>query len=412
MPNLPKVFISYSHDSSAHKKWVADIDELLRKNGIETIFDQNDLRLGMDVAAFMENGLREADRVVVICTPRYVIKANSIEGGVGYERMIITGQMMRDLGTIKFIPVIAPSNPSKLVPDHLSTRLFLDLSSSELFDEQCDYLVKELHNKTRATKPSVAVSSSQKDDIQFDISKKTESEAINFFSSHPKKNQITESIRNCMLSKIYPKEMTINGSLFHNPVYDYADVGLIKMLLKKPCRFMPLDIYLIKATDTAGQPLLLQYYSGNAASGWQCWLFPHGYRPEEPDEKNRLKHNARDFEVHCRLRRSSVAIKIPADRPFVVSIKPDFGYQDQLVMYVYNLFFLSLSFVPRKITEEEFVIEHGAGVKYKFRWMSLEEMSVDLKTRERNADIHRSIHQLFRKSLIDVPPTFTKKIHR
>ena len=410
MAQPPKVFISYSHDNAAHKCWVADFATVLRKDGIETILDQWDLRLGEDVALFMEKGIREAERVVVVCTPRYVDKANSAQGGVGYERMIITGQMMRDLGTAKFIPVIAPSNPDKLVPDHLSTRLFLDLSSQESFVEQYDHLVKELHN-IRVPKPAV-VSPSWETETPEALLESAQSDALNFFAGHPHENQIVKSIRACLHSSNYPKEMAINDRLFHNPVYDYADAEFIKSLGKMPCRFMPLDIYLAKATDSVGQPLLLQYFSGNAASGWHCWLFPHGFRPEEPDENSRLKHNARDFEVHCRLRRSSVTIDIPPKRHFGISIKPDFGYQDQLVMYVYTFCFLSLSFVPKKLTQGAFMIDHHAGVRYAFRWMSLEEMSAETETRERNADVHRCIHQLFRKSLIDVQSTFTKKIHR
>ncbi|PIE41369.1 MAG: hypothetical protein CSA49_03715 [Gammaproteobacteria bacterium] len=412
MAKSPKIFISYSHDNPKHKKWVANFAKSLCEDGIETILDQSHLRLGEDVAAFMENGLHEADRVVVICTPQYVEKANSIQGGVGYEKMIITGQMMHNLGTIKFIPVIAPSNPDKLVPNLLSNRLFLDLSSPSTFSEQYEYLVKELHSKPAGLKPAVSYEPNSENEILQSFSEKAVSDASFFFKTNPLEHEIMESIHACLRSQAYPKEMAINDSLFHNPVYDYMESDFLRALLKKSCRFMPLDIYLIKAIDTAGQPVLLQYFSGNAASGWQCWLFPHGYRPEESEEKIRLKHNARDFEAHCRLRRSSVTIDIPENRPFAVSIKPDFGYQDQLVIYVYNFYFLSFSFVPKKIIQGDFVINHNAGVQCFYRWMSLEEMSVEANTRERNADIHRCIHQLFRKSLIDVQPTFTKKIQR
>ena len=106
MAEHPKVFISYSHDSPEHKQWVSELGAKLRHNGVDTILDQWDLGLGDDRTLFMERGVKESDRVLVICTDSYVSKANAGIGGVGYERMIVTAQLVQDLGTNKFIPII------------------------------------------------------------------------------------------------------------------------------------------------------------------------------------------------------------------------------------------------------------------------------------------------------------------
>ena len=45
----------------------------------------------------MVSGLSDADRVLAICTNLYVEKANNGVGGVGYEKMILTAQVMRDI---------------------------------------------------------------------------------------------------------------------------------------------------------------------------------------------------------------------------------------------------------------------------------------------------------------------------
>ena len=50
----PRVFISYSHDSQAHKDWVRHLAEKLQRNGVDTILDQWDLRLGGDLAFFAD----------------------------------------------------------------------------------------------------------------------------------------------------------------------------------------------------------------------------------------------------------------------------------------------------------------------------------------------------------------------
>lgn len=93
--STPKAFISYSHDTQEHKKWVLDLATRLRNNGVDAILDQWDLKPGDDLPRFMEQGLISADRVLMICTDKYVEKANSGAGGVGYEKMIVTADLLR-----------------------------------------------------------------------------------------------------------------------------------------------------------------------------------------------------------------------------------------------------------------------------------------------------------------------------
>ncbi|WP_235896016.1 toll/interleukin-1 receptor domain-containing protein [Yersinia alsatica] len=99
--HTPKVFFSYSHDSQQHKDWVLALATRLEGNGIAVTLDQWDLKIGNDLPLFMESGLGDADRVVLICTDEYVRKANAMQRGVGYEKMIITAQIMNDLGGIR-----------------------------------------------------------------------------------------------------------------------------------------------------------------------------------------------------------------------------------------------------------------------------------------------------------------------
>ena len=103
-----------------HKRWVSELAvQELRHNGIDAILDQWDLGPGDDITLFMESGLRDSDRVLVICTDTYVSKANAGEGGVGYERMIVTAQLIQNLGTNKFIPVIRQASSEEKTPTFL-----------------------------------------------------------------------------------------------------------------------------------------------------------------------------------------------------------------------------------------------------------------------------------------------------
>src|SRR5688572_20345593 len=91
----PLVFISYSHDSPEHKRWVAMLAEQLMNNGVDVRLDQWDVGFGDDLPRFMEKSVREADRVLMICTDIYVRKSDDRQGGVGYEAMIVTGELVQ-----------------------------------------------------------------------------------------------------------------------------------------------------------------------------------------------------------------------------------------------------------------------------------------------------------------------------
>jgi hypothetical protein len=142
----PIVFISYSHDSPEHKRWVLDFAEDLRRNGIDPIIDAWDLRPGDDVPKFMERGVRDSDRVLMICTENYVAKVDDGVGGVGYEAMIVTSELVRDLGTGKFIPIIRQNTAHPAVPTSVATRKYIDLSEGADRAFEMQTLLRDLHS--------------------------------------------------------------------------------------------------------------------------------------------------------------------------------------------------------------------------------------------------------------------------
>ena len=149
----PKVFASYSHDSPKHKEWVLRLCTQLRKNGVDVILDQWDLGLGGDLTSFMESGVRDADEVIVICTPDYVEKANTRQKGVGYEGSMITAELYQNLETTKFIPIIRQSSGNKKTPDFLGTRVYIDFTDDSQFDVKFNELLRTIHQAPRVRKP-------------------------------------------------------------------------------------------------------------------------------------------------------------------------------------------------------------------------------------------------------------------
>jgi hypothetical protein len=150
----PKIFISYSHDSLEHKKWVLNLATRLMHAGVDTILDQWDLKLGADLPTFMERGISESSRVLLVCTDRYVEKANSGSGGVGYEKMIVTSEIFQHTDSKKFIPVLR-QNGSVNLPTFLKSKLFIDFSKDENFETAIDELLREILGAPLFEKPKL-----------------------------------------------------------------------------------------------------------------------------------------------------------------------------------------------------------------------------------------------------------------
>ena len=151
----PMVFISYSHDSPEHKEWVLQLAIALRAHGIDVTLDQWDLVAGQDMAAFMATGIRTADRVVLICSEKYVTKAEGGTGGVGYERLIVTGEVIGAIDTIKFIPVIRNNPGTRKVPDFLGPRKYVDFTEDGQYAEKLEELAREIQGAPATVKPKL-----------------------------------------------------------------------------------------------------------------------------------------------------------------------------------------------------------------------------------------------------------------
>ncbi|MCB1905715.1 MAG: TIR domain-containing protein, partial [Gammaproteobacteria bacterium] len=72
MSTSPQLFLSYSHDSDAHRERVLGLSERLRQDGIATILDRYvNGTPPQGWPRWMLDRLDESDRVLLICTPTY-----------------------------------------------------------------------------------------------------------------------------------------------------------------------------------------------------------------------------------------------------------------------------------------------------------------------------------------------------
>lgn len=149
----PSVFISYSHDSKDHKAWVLRLAIDLRERGVDAALDQWELVPGQDVATFMQKGILEADRVLLVCSGAYVSKAEAGTGGVGFERLIVTGEVVQNIDTRKFIPLVRDNPTEPRVPRFLGPRLYIDFTDDAAYEAKRDELLRELLGAPLVVKP-------------------------------------------------------------------------------------------------------------------------------------------------------------------------------------------------------------------------------------------------------------------
>lgn len=149
----PSVFISYSHDSEDHKAWVLRLATDLRERGVDATLDQWELVLGQDLAAFMQKGILEADRVLLVCSGSYVSKAEAGSGGVGFERLIVTAEVVQNIDTKKFIPLLRSNAGEVRVPRFLGPRLYIDFTDDVAYESKREDLLRELLGAPRLVKP-------------------------------------------------------------------------------------------------------------------------------------------------------------------------------------------------------------------------------------------------------------------
>lgn len=142
-----RVFISHTSTGSSHKEWVKTLATFLRKNGVDARLDIWHLRHGMDLPQWMCNELQLADRVIIVSDESYAQRADGRHGGVGWETMIIQGNMANlPPESTKYIAIVRSKSFDEGVPFYLKTKYCMHWASSVKDEALQDLLLKELYN--------------------------------------------------------------------------------------------------------------------------------------------------------------------------------------------------------------------------------------------------------------------------
>ena len=148
MSDQKKIFISYSWDSPDHRKWVKKFSDDLQAclgEYFKVLLDQNQKR-GTSLSRFMKLGLKDAVKVLIIGTPKYKEKSEA-NGGVAYETMVITNEMMLDMDTTKFYPILRSGTFETSFPTDIKDRMGDDFSDDKYYEENLEIVVKEIINE-------------------------------------------------------------------------------------------------------------------------------------------------------------------------------------------------------------------------------------------------------------------------
>jgi|SRR5271157_2355607 len=149
--------------------------------------------------------------------------------------------------------------------------------------------------------------------------------------------EIERSLRQVLTADAYPSLMTLSSESVVNPIWRLIPAEervrlstAFSPFANVPPRIMHLDIFLLRANDNMGRPLLFNYYSGKPISGWQAFMLPFRHRRPGENEKKRQHENAKDIADFRGLKVETVHVA-RLGTEFVVSVKPDPGYSELVV---------------------------------------------------------------------------------
>lgn len=122
---MPRVFISYSQDSDAHKQRVLELTQALRSDGIDAIVDQFVDNPEQGWARWMVDELAAAQFVLVVVSDNYRKKAEGqvprgAGKGVKWESHLTVQEIYdADARNEKFIPVLLEGVSEAAIPQVL-----------------------------------------------------------------------------------------------------------------------------------------------------------------------------------------------------------------------------------------------------------------------------------------------------
>jgi len=152
----PVVFISYSWDDEAHKEWVLNLADRLCSDGIDVILDRYYLKPGKNLPHFVENSIARAERIIIVFTPNYKLKADKRTGGVGYEYSIMNAELYENQTTNEtVIPILRRGSKEESIPVFMRQFIHIDIRNDDNLENSYADLLREIYNEPAIQKPKL-----------------------------------------------------------------------------------------------------------------------------------------------------------------------------------------------------------------------------------------------------------------
>ncbi len=152
----PTLFISYSHDSPEHQDQVRALADRLRADGVDAYIDQYSPAPPEGWPMWMDEQIRSADFVLVICTETYLQRVERREEpgkgrGVLWETHLIYNSLYPDDANVqKFIPVLFADCKPSCIPLRLRDLTNYQVDTSDGYEN----LYRHLTNQPRFHMPA------------------------------------------------------------------------------------------------------------------------------------------------------------------------------------------------------------------------------------------------------------------
>lgn len=123
---MPRIFISYSHDSQAHRDAVLEFADELRRRGFDAMIDQYVVDPDEGWPRWMKRQLTAADFVLVVPTAPYLVRWNGeAPAGIGlgatWEGLIVTNRLYQAGGVARGLRCVLVGDARKdCIPEELS----------------------------------------------------------------------------------------------------------------------------------------------------------------------------------------------------------------------------------------------------------------------------------------------------
>ena len=131
----PRVFISYTGMDKTNADWVKSLATKLRENGVDARLDVFHLKPGFDLPQWMTNEVIMAEKVLLVCDKHYMEKADFRKGGVGWETMIIQGDMLaQGDNKQKYIALIREDTADEALPIYMKSKYAFSWGKEPLID--------------------------------------------------------------------------------------------------------------------------------------------------------------------------------------------------------------------------------------------------------------------------------------